>query len=130
MARLTKAQLAEQNEARETLRGILQPGDKVQCVLRHVSRSGMSRDIDFYVAKIDDNGKPYLQYLTGYISTALDDPMTKRGLKVGGCGMDMGFHVVWNLGFVLWPKGTDKPHGTRNGVPDSDGGYALRSEWI
>lgn len=131
MARRTKAQLAEQAEARETLRGILSPGDKVQCVLRHVSRSGMSRDIDFYVVQVDDHGKPFMRYLTGYIATALDYPMAKsRGMKVGGCGMDMGFHVVYNVGRVLWPNGTPTPHGRRNGEADSDGGYALKSEWI
>ena len=31
------------------------------------------------------------------------------GLRVSGCGMDMGFHVVYNLGYVLWPDGTPEP---------------------
>ena len=42
----------------------------------------------------------------------------------------LGYHVVYNLGYTLWPKGTSKPHGTRNGEPDSDGGYALRQYWV
>jgi hypothetical protein len=49
---------------------------------------------------------------------------------VNGCGMDMGFSVVCNLGAMLWPMGTDTPHGTRNGAPDSAGGYALKHKWI
>lgn len=52
------------------------------------------------------------------------------GVRVGGCGMDMGFHLVYQLGSVLWPKGTKKPHGKRNGEPDYSGGYALKHEWL
>lgn len=54
----------------------------------------------------------------------------RQGIKVGGCGMDMGFHVVYSLGSVLWPKGTPKPHSTRNGEPDRAGGYALKHSWL
>ena len=35
----------EQAESREFLRGLLNPSDKVYTILRHVSRSGMSRRI-------------------------------------------------------------------------------------
>jgi hypothetical protein len=54
----------------------------------------------------------------------------KSGIKIGGCGMDMGFALVYNLGSTLWPKGTPKPHGTRNGEPDRAGGYALKQDWL
>lgn len=54
----------------------------------------------------------------------------RQGLKVGGCGMDMGFHVVYSLGQTVWPKGTKKPHSTRNGEPDRAGGYALKHQWL
>jgi hypothetical protein len=46
------------------------------------------------------------------------------GITVGGGGMDMGFHLVYNLGRVLWPFGF-KRAGKR-----CDGGYALRQEWL
>ena len=55
---------------------------------------------------------------------------TTGGLVIGGCGMDMGFHVVYNLGRAMWPDGTPDPHGTRNGEPDRDGGYALKHRWL
>jgi hypothetical protein len=42
----------------------------------------------------------------------------------------MGFAAVYNLGYALWPNGTPEPHGTRNGVPDRDGGYALKQCWL
>ena len=54
----------------------------------------------------------------------------RGGLKIPGGGMDMGFSVVYGLGHALWPNGTPKPHGTRNGEPDSEGGYAIGHRWL
>ena len=71
--------------------------DTVYGIVRHVSASGMNRDIDLYI--IADN-RPV--YLTGYASTILDYPMAKnRGMKVGGCGMDMVFHCVSSLAHAI-----------------------------
>lgn len=120
--------LREQSLA--ALRNILQPGDTVHTVLRHVSRSGMRRRIDFCAIK---NGE--MIWLSGHIANVLDsvsrgsDPRAE-GLIVDGCGMDMGYSVVYALGYAMWPKGTPEPHGTRNGKLDSDGGYALRHKWV
>ena len=53
-------------------------------------------------------------------------PYIKReALKTQGCGMDMAFDAVYTLGSSLWPLGTPTPHSTRNGEPDTCGGYAL-----
>lgn len=54
----------------------------------------------------------------------------RSGIAASGCGMDMGFNLVYNLGATLWPKGTPKPHGKRNGEPDRSGGYALKHSWL
>lgn len=118
-----KRQYREQNI--RNLLGILKPGQTVYTSVKTVSRSGMSRVIRLYVA--DGN---IIRNISGYVANALDWPGYQDGVKVGGFGMDMGFHTVYTLGRVLWPKGTPEPHGTRNGVPDSDGGYALKQEWI
>lgn len=122
-----KRRLAEESRAR--LLAILKPGDTVQCVLRHVSRSGMYRIIDFCKA---EGGE--LVYLSGYMrNLGIGDRPRNRsgdGIGVSGCGMDMGFSCVYNLGHLLWPEGTDAPHGSRNGEPDSCGGYALKHRWI
>lgn len=112
-------------ECRKALLRFLKPGDVVTCVLRSVSRSGMSRRIDFYKTK---SGEIY--YLSNYIADLLEMNNDREGVRVGGCGMDMGFAVVYDLGATLWPKGTKKPHGRRNGEPDSDGGYALKHRWL
>jgi hypothetical protein len=77
----------------------------------------------------------------------------REGLRLQGCGMDMGFHAVYNLAASLWPKGfgcvgekcpsNDHSNGDRDYTPHkpeglkpqtehwhADGGYALRSRWI
>lgn len=125
---MTKAQKVEQEETRAELRNMLTPGQKVYCILRHCSRSGMSRVIDLKI--IDSDGDP--RHIGRMAAVAMGDTYDhkREGIKIGGCGMDMGFALVYNLGSVLWPKGTDKPHGVRNREPDSSGGYALKCEWL
>ena len=129
MAKYTKQQ---QEEARAYLLELLKPGDTVYTVCTHVTRSGMSRVLELLVAAIDDNGKPYIRRISWLTCKAAGFSWSKahEGLQVGGCGMDMGFHVVYSLGLALWPDGTPEPHGTRNGQPDSNGGYALRQQWL
>lgn len=93
---------AERTDALAKLHKLLAPGDTVYTVLRHVSRSGMQRVIDLQAIKHD---QPV--WLTGYASTAgLGRADRKRsGIVVGGCGMDMGFHLVYELSSMLWPDG-------------------------
>jgi hypothetical protein len=125
---ITKKQqkINKRDEARTRLLDVLKPGDTVSCILRHVSRSGMMRHISLLVGAGSD-----VQDITWLAARAMDMKLADdRGIKIGGCGMDMGFALVYNLGRTLWPKGTDKPHGRRNGEPDSDGGYALKHRWL
>jgi hypothetical protein len=122
----------EQTEAIASLRKLLKPGQTIYFVVTHVSKSGMQRSIEFYVPCFETySGKRRLAIsrITWEMSRALGYRVDQKngGLVVRGCGMDMGFHCVYTLGHRLWPWGTRKPHGTRNGSPDSDGGYALKS---
>lgn len=112
-------------ESRATLLEWLKPGMTVYTALDHVSRSGMSRNIRLIL--IEDDGPRYLTY---HAARVLGYPMVHDAIKIGGCGMDMGFALVYQLGMKLWPEGTPEPHGRRNGEPDSNGGYALRQRWI
>jgi len=99
-----------QEQARENLFALkLVANDTVYCVLRHVSASGMSRNIDFYIIK---NNQPL--FITGLIANLLGLKRAKEGLTVKGCGMDMGFATVYNLSATLWPGN----------------GYALNATWI
>ena len=146
---MTKKQNTEQEEWRLKLLNILKPGDTIDCVLRHVSRSGMSRRIDLYARTADGP-----MFITGMAAAAMGNrwDRDKGGIIVGGCGMDMGFHLVYNLAWILWPQGfdcigeapkgqhwkrgcpsNDHSNGDRNYSPDhphKDGGYALHHNWL
>jgi hypothetical protein len=150
--RMTKAAQRERDEAIADLRELLKPGDTVYTVLRHVSRSGMVHDIDVYVLR--DNEPRYLSYWT---AKAIGAPMHNDSVRVGGCGMDMGFHLVYSLSHVLFPDGfdcigqglvADDGHPVRPRCPSNDhsndrgasnyaptrhhasGGYALNQRWL
>ena len=111
-----------QQAALTQLHQLLQPGSTIWSLHRHSSASGMTHWFDFYT--IRDNE---LFSLTHLICVACDythDP--KHGaLKTTGGGMDMAFNTIYNLGHAMWPDGTPEPHGTRNGQPDTVGGYAF-----
>lgn len=151
------SKLWHEAEAILHLRDVLKPGDTVYTVLRHVSRSGMSRNIDLYYVR---DGAPV--WISAYVGHAIGSPQSRKnwersqGLTVGGCGMDMGFHIVYNLGRVLFRDGFGEicrkyevrpetreqakamaesgaeffgRNGDRSGW-DNDGGYALRHQWL
>lgn len=75
---------------------------RIYSIVRHVSKSGMSRLIDFYV--MVDN-RP--MWVTPAIRDILDYKQDEKtgALKVGGTGMDMCFHVVHSLGYKLHKDG-------------------------
>lgn len=130
-----KARSLAQAEAIARLRRWLEPGDKVFCVLRHRSASGMSRVIDLVKAQRDDDRGEWMVHLGYNAAVALGwrYDNRKEGIKVQGCGMDMGFATVYELGRVLWPEGFKVYGRGRNGDTsgwDADGGYALKSEWL
>ena len=138
MARTTKA---EQTEAIERLREWLKPGDKVYCILRHVSSSGMSRTISLIVWLPDGSKRDLSWNVATALGWSFDEK--RQGIRVSGCGMDMGFHVVYTLSSVLFREegfdctgegcpSNDHSNGDRDRTPHrhSDPGYALRSEWL
>ena len=112
---MTKAQTAERDEAIQKLREWIKPGDTVYTICDSLSRSGMSRQIRVVLMKPsgkDGNGQPVDLHPNWLVGKALGLRHGKTrsgspadGLIVGGCGMDMGFHVVYNLGRVLFPDG-------------------------
>ena len=124
-------------EAIERLREWLSPGDTVYTNVIHVSRSGMSRNIKVYTFQ---NNEPL--YLSYNVAQALGWGKPDDFVKVGGCGMDMGFHLVYELSATLFPDGfdcsgqrcssNDHSNGDRDYTPHHhrDGGYALRQRWL
>lgn len=123
-----EGEAAQREEAKVYLRKLLKPGMLVYTILNHRSASGMSRSISLAIG----GKKGEIIKLDFLIARANGEHIDNKhgGLKVSGCGMDMGFHLVYNLGRTLWPKGTKKPHGSRNGEVDFDGGYALKHTWL
>jgi len=109
-------------QAKDDLMTLIKPNSVINTLVRSVSSNGMSRRISLYIVDGQEMRSidHWASVITGYKQS------DKGGLIVGGCGMDMGFHLVYTLGALLWPNGTDFAHGTRNGVPDIDGGYALK----
>lgn len=85
----------------------LRPGSKVYVKIETVSRNGMSRTLSVYLprrgkVKRDD----CIADITGYVAAACEMTYTKdRTIRVGGCGMDMADHVVYELGTAMFPKG-------------------------
>lgn len=126
-AKYGKQRLAD--NARENLLAMIQPGNTVYTLIAHVAASGMRREIRAFIPFANESGNVSIIEITHYISKLRDTKIGKHGgIVMSGCGMDMAFEIVYRLGDSLWPNGTDKPHGTRNGLPDSNGGYALRKE--
>lgn len=130
----------EKQEAREYLLELLKPGDTVYTVLRHVSRSGMFRVIALKVLKdehIYDISWQAAKLLEGY-SDRYD------GCKTSGCGMDMGFHLIYNLSYELFRGGfqctgktcpsndhSNRPYPERdNKMMHKESGYALIHRWM
>lgn len=123
-------------EALEHLRSILKPGDTVYTHVENVSASGMTRRIRAYV--IRDNGP---RNISGYVGRVLDWKVNRdeMSVTVSGCGMDMGFHLVYALSRSLFRDGFDciggrcpsNDHSNReNNAHHADGGYALRQRWL
>ena len=162
---MTKAQQSERDEYIAKLRETLKPGDTLYTVIRSVSRSGMSRVIDVYHFTTGDDGKLSKSWLSYWIAKATGESFQDgnggkpEGIRISGCGMDMGFAIVYRLGEVLYPDGFGEeliyPNGSRgrgntpamaakaiehgatcygrNGNEsgwDTNGGYALHQEWL
>lgn len=126
----------ERENSIERLKSMLKPGETVYTKIVHVSRSGMYRTLDAYV--IRDNSPVKITFLT---CTAIDYRYDVKhdALGISGCGMDMGFEVVYNIGRVLFPDGFDcigdncpsNDHSNHeNPAHHKDGGYALIQKWM
>lgn len=128
-------------QVRRELKKMLKPGDTVYTILRHCSSSGMSRRISL-IAMV--KGKPVnLDWWAERLGIAKRH-RDKDGLSVGGCGMDMGFHLAYSLGSGMYPHGVNcagegrcRSNDHVNGSRDydrkkkhNDGGYAFQHSWL
>lgn len=132
----------EKTEAIKELKQLFKEANfKVYTKLNHVSRSGMLRYVSAVV--IIGNEPIYIDHLISRLGIFKRVPYEKgEGLMVHGCGMDVGFELVYNTARVVYAdgficRGEDCPsnahvNGEKNIKPHrhSDPGYALRQVWI
>lgn len=101
-----KGYAARQEYARQCLRKIIKPCDTVYYKVNSVASSGMSRNISFYIAALDETGRLYIRGIDTLMGDACGIKEGKHGgLVFGGCGMNMGFSGVYSLGRALYPNG-------------------------
>jgi hypothetical protein len=113
-----KTQLAVDKElARMRLREVFAEQHKptAYTVLRHVSSSGMSRDISVKTV-IDGEIRDITYTVAEALGEKIKDKNGQRVIRVSGCGMDMGFHLVYSLSSALYGH-------------EERGGYKLSQEW-
>jgi hypothetical protein len=92
---------AEQAEGMGALREYVTEGVTIYTIIRSISRSGMSRRLSVIVFR--DN-EPFS--LDWAVSRALDYPLRRvvEGIRVDGCGMDMGYHVASSIASAVGVK--------------------------
>ena len=87
-----KVSKKDKQEAYELLKQY--KGQKIACCIKSVSRSGMTRRMEFYF--------PDFRRITWAIATILEwSYNVDKGLSVGGCGMDMIFHTLSTLNYAM-----------------------------
>lgn len=138
--KLSKKEIEMESWIRE-LKGILGSNNTIYTSLKHVSSSGMMRHISVHHIR-----KNEMLDISWYVARILDYKRADNGgLKVSGCGMDMGFHIIHNLGYALYPKGfkclgkkcpsndhfndfkCDRVKGKHH---HKSGGYYFKQKWI
>lgn len=107
-------------ESIESLRRLFDGDDSpvIHTITRHVSASGMTRDISLIYVK-----SGIIFNVTYSAAQALEWPLSEksgnRAIRVSGAGMDMGFHTVYTLSRVLY-----------GATIEGDAGYKLRQAWL
>lgn len=94
----------------------------IYTICDHVSQSGMMRHIEMFYMDIYE-GKPQkrpIRFLTEEVFNYKIQRKTDK-YHVGGCGMDMGFHLVNSLSYLV--------SSARSQDGKSDG-YHFKQEWF
>lgn len=130
---------ADVQESLSRLRKLCPPGTTVFCTLRHVSRSGMQRQISLHVVKKGEMVSISWD-AARVLGWSLNDGRAYWAIKADGCGQDMGFHTVHCLsyalhgmkdrgdGIVASARGVSMISKTRRG--HFRAGYSLNQRWV
>jgi hypothetical protein len=93
----------------ENLREILKPGDTLLAICYNVSRNGMNRSVRCLASR---DGEPLdVSHMVAEVLNLRCDK--SGGVRVRGCGMDMGFWLTYTLSAKLYGY-------------ENRGGYAIR----
>lgn len=88
------------------LRELFPPGAKVFCTVTNVARSGMSRSIRVFAIMAGDREHgPEPRDVSDAVAAVIGARSVKGGVLMGGCGMDMGFALTYELSHALYPDG-------------------------
>jgi hypothetical protein len=84
-------------------------GDRLYCIIRHVSRSGMKRVIS---VKAMRNNEPV--DISRAVAVLTDSAWDRDnyGVVVNGCGMDMCFGLVYDVAGAVFGDGYKLKHDT------------------
>ena len=101
----------DKDKVKDILRDAFPEGSTAYTLVTKVAPSGMSR----HIMVAGSRKKGHVQNVSWYISELLDWTYkdNTRSVFVGGCGMDMGFHLVYTLSNILY-----------------DDGYAIKQQWL
>jgi hypothetical protein len=125
----TKKEIKERelNEVKEQLKAILPPGKCVYMTLSQVSRSGMSRTIKCLTTSEDGS----LRNISWLVAAVTDNKLVEGyngGVRVGGCGMDMGLALADQISYALYEKPVDqRPHSALDKDRATGG---VRYQWL
>ena len=122
MSVATLSKTAQKEQERESARAYLlsilnkQNRPTLYTNLKSVSSSGMSRDMK--VLAVVEGEIVDITYYVGKLDIGtIKERNGQRVIRVGGCGMDMGFHVVYTVSAILYGY-------------EERGAYTIRHEWI
>ena len=102
----------ENKDTIKSLKKAFPKGSTAYTKLIHCSKSGMTRIIS--VMSIKKNQPYYHNHsVSEILSFKKAEKFGEYGLKIGGCGMDMGFHLIYTLSCKLYGDG-----------------YAIKQRWI
>lgn len=97
----------ELKEAKESLIRILALQGKkpvIYTVMNHVSQLGMTRHINCLIPYQDDMCKLGIRCISWEVARVLEEKRDRNdgGVVVKGCGMDMGFDLIYRLSYRLY----------------------------
>lgn len=115
------------------------PSATLYTVLTNVSRSGMSRSIKVLASIVNQRGpndalRAEVVDVSWLVAKILDWSTDPRhgGVKVGGCGSDMGFEIVHNLSYAMHgiPNAPIEKQRCLDYRDDVEHGYSLQHRWL